>query len=289
MRENMKLAKVGYRLSALILVLFLTFINLPVVLAAEMAFVQGGEFTMGDTLGNGLEFDRPAHRVRISDFYIAKYVLTFDEYDSFCDATGKIKPIDDKDGARSNKPVMHVSWYDAVEYCNWRSIQEGLTPCYTINGSNISCNFDANGYRLPTEAEWEYAARGGNRSLGYIYSGSNNADDVAWYWDNSGHETHPVGQKQANELGLYDMSGNVWEMCWDWQGGTEYYRYCATLGTVVNPRGPESSSSSGRRIARGGSCNSFADSIQPSKRFSVDPSYNYGGGIGFRIVRTRII
>ena len=128
-------------------------------------------------------------------------------------------------------------------------------------------------FRLPTEAEWEYAARGGQKSRGYKYAGSNALSDVAWYTDNSGSKTHPVKQKQANELGLYDMSGNVWEWCQDWSGS-----YSSNAQT--NPTGPSSGSD---RVIRGGSWNGSASYCRVADRYSNSPG-NRNGNLGFRVV-----
>ena len=131
-------------------------------------------------------------------------------------------------------------------------------------------------YRLPTEAEWEFAARGSNKSKGYKYSGSNNVGDVAWYSDNSGMGPHPVGTKSANELDIYDMSGNVWEWCSDWYG-----KYSSNAET--NPQGPISSY---RRVIRGGSWHSDARCVRASFRFSSAPENNPCANIGFRLARS---
>jgi len=231
-----------------------------------MVFVQGGTFQMGSN--NGSSDEKPVHSVTVSDFYIGKYEVTRKEWK-------EIMGTNPSNWKGDNLPVEKVSWYDAVEFCNKKSREDGLTPCYSGSGKNITCNFSANGYRLPTEAEWEYAARGGNKSKGYTYSGSNTVDNVAWYDGNSGSETHPAGTKQPNELGIYDMSGNVWEWCWDWKGS-----YGSSSQT--NPTGASNGS---RRMRRGGSWYSVAKYCWIAIRNHSIPDLTLSY-IGFRLIRS---
>jgi formylglycine-generating enzyme required for sulfatase activity len=234
----------------------------------NMVFVQGGTFQMGSNDGDSDE--KPIHTVTVSDFYIGKYEVTQKEWKEIMGNNPSYRKGD-------NLPVEQVSWYDAVEFCNKKSEKEGLQKCYSGSGTGITCDFTKNGYRLPTEAEWEYAVRGGDKSRGYKYSGSNNIADVAWYNNNSGFETHQVGSKQANELGIYDMSGNVWEWCWDWYDANYYSKSPSN-----NPQGPSSGS---YRVLRGGGWRNYAGLCRVAYRYNDDPDGS-GSRMGFRVARS---
>ena len=248
----------------------------------DMVPVETGSFEMGSATGRAPE--QPVHTVRITrPYYVARYEVTFDEYDLFCADTGH-RRANDRSTGRGTLPVINVTWYDATAYCNWLSEKHGLTPCYSGSGKTMKCDFDANGYRLPTEAEWEYAARGGQLSHGYVYAGSDDPDEVAWYAATSAGQIHPVGQKKPNELGLYDMCGNLFEWVWDWYG-ENYYALSPVddprgppLPAATTPRGPE-------RVRRSGSWREDAVNIRIASR-SFDYA-TYVGDNGFRLARTK--
>jgi len=260
--------------------------SMGAVVVGEMVLVEGGTFTMGDEFEDLEDWCRPVHEVTLTyDFWLGKYEVTFDEYDAFCEATGRSKP-DDWGWGRGTRPVMNVSWWDAIAYCNWLSSKEGLPVAYRLLGETDEGQIlDANGnvttditkvvgYRLPTQAEWEYAARGGKYRSPYKYSGSDNVDEVAWYEENSGSKTHEIGLKLANVLGIYDMSGNVWEWCSDW-----WYYYTETPKT-----NPYSSTIDFYRMNRGGCWYFGATGPRVANRGYSDPT-GTGSNLGLRICR----
>ncbi len=238
----------------------------------NMSLVQGGIFTMGDSV-----YASPMHAVTVNSFFISKTEVTQKQYKAIMESNPSNFSV-----VGENAPVEGITWFDCISYCNKLSVIDGKTPCYSIGGNTnpsdwmsgiVDCDFKANGYRLPTEAEWEFAAKGGEKSLGYTYCGDNAIDDAAWYLSNSGNTTHRVSTKIANELGLYDMSGNVWEWCWDWYGN-----YSSTVQS--NPIGIPGGS---YRVLRGGSyfC-SYAFNCLPVFRADSDPDNKYYD-VGFRV------
>jgi formylglycine-generating enzyme len=275
-------------------------------------------FMMGDVMGDNDQDDETVHPVMLSDFYLSKYALTLGEFKNFiaasryqtdadkdggsdfwngkewekqsgvnwqCDTTGKIRPA-----AEYNHPVIHVSWNDAISYCNWLSKLEGLRPVYDLQGT-VKPDWTANGYRLPTEAEWEYAAREGGKKVRFG-NGKNIADPKEINFAGSKeykkdysvvgeyrYKTVPVGSLQCpNALGLHDMSGNVVEWCWDWYG---------TYPTVLesNPKGPDTGSN---RVFRGGSWYNVPQLVRTVNRGSNTPVRRFVS-IGFRLARTRTL
>jgi len=270
------------------------------VLWFEMVLVPGGEFQMGYDKNSSEGGNNPYFQ--LTQFYIGKYEVTQEQYQAVMGSNpSNFTSNPDTGETQRRRPVEKVSWYDAVEFCNKLSELEGLTPYYTINktvsdanntGSDslkwlVTLNTAANGYRLPTEAQWEYAAKGGLPPGTYfpnIYSGSDDPNEVAWYLNKdagtpTNNKTHEVGKLAPNELGIYDMSGNVYEWCWDWYA----IYYSESPDTYTNPVGP---SSGDLRVGRGGSWDSpNTNYLRSSARLcSNAPDFKHQA-LGFRIVR----
>jgi formylglycine-generating enzyme required for sulfatase activity len=219
----------------------------------EMVFLPDGTFTMGDEKGRDNE--KPVHQVTLSHFSVGKYPVTFEEYDQFCNDTGREQPSDEGWG-RDRRPVINVSWDEAVEYCKWLNKQTGQD------------------YRLLSEAQWEYACRAGSEAAYCFGDDEKQLGEYAWYWDNSENKTHPVGEKKPNAWGLYDLHGNVWEWVQDWYG--DY-----PSEPQSDPSGPESGSA---RVIRGGGWGDGAGNCRSAYRGGYDPGVR-GGNLGFRLAR----
>jgi formylglycine-generating enzyme required for sulfatase activity len=231
----------------------------------ELCPVEGGEFMMGDDNGEH-DDEKPAHRVRVSGFYMGKFPVTQRLWESAL----KNNPAKFK-GER--RPVETVSWEDTQSFLDKLNARE------EVQGFIHELDPPGTEFCLPTEAEWEYAARGGKHSQGYKYAGSDRLKQVGWYIENSNNQTQEVGQLLANELGLHDMSGNVREWCRDWYDD-EYYAACHKRGVVVNPQGPDIGT---HRVLRGGSSFGTPLFCRAVLRDHDPPEYRYDF-IGFRLV-----
>lgn len=240
--------------------IFILFIGLNISLFAQTkpntdwVRVEGGSFMMGcDESDNDCYPDeQPKHKVNISTFEIGRYEVTVEEYREFCKATKRNMPSPPPMGFIDSHPIVYITWQDATDYAKW------------IGG------------RLPTEAEWEFAAKGGNFSKGYIYAGSNNYDEVGWSYENSSNQTHPVGLKLPNELGIYDMSGNAWEWVSD-----NYEIFYYQNSPTINPKGPDKGLG---KVNRGG-CFNFDYKLMRTSHRRGSGENTAGFGTGFRVAR----
>lgn len=239
----------------LILLLFIT----PFVAFAQMdnnywVKVEGGSFIMGCNKGDKDCYpdEIPAHKVTLNSFLIGRFEVTVKQYRDYCIKTGKTMPSEPAGGWLDDYPIVSITWTEANEYAKYY------------------------GCRLPSEAEWEYAAKGGNKSKGYLYAGSNNYDEVGWSYENSDKSLHPVGQKAPNELGLYDMSGNAWEWCND-----NYEIFYYESSPTNNPKGPTTGIG---KVNRGG-CFAFDYPLMNTHHRRCSDANAKGTGTGFRLVK----
>lgn len=292
------------------------------VKTTDMVYVEGGSFMMGNVFSGGDASELPVHEVKLDSYYIGRCEVTVGEFAEFVEATGYETTAEKDGGAKifdgtkmvqdsgacwkkvnfkqeNDYPVVCVSWYDAVEYCNWRSRRDGLKPCYRGEGDDVVCDFEAGGYRLPTEAEWEYAARSRGRNYQYAWGNgepyvndekaANIRDEAAkrgWgeavqtYWE--GYDdgylfTSPVAAFAPNDLGVCGMSGNVYEWCWDWYD-ENYYAHSQT----ENPLGADSGEF---RLCRDVGYGCLLEAARTCNRGKAAPGHRFLHG-GFRLAQT---
>jgi len=234
----------------------------------EMVQIAGGRFMMGDKD----EVDAPPHEVVVAPFYMDKHLVTQEHYQ-------KIMGNNPSRWKADKNPVEQVRWSDAVKFCNARSRAEGFQPCYDLE--TWQCNFEANGYRLPTEAEWECACRAGTQTTYFFGNDNSKLGDYAWFDKNAGGHPQPVAQKRPNPWGLYDVVGNVWQWCNDFYQ-VDYYQQ----SPQENPRGPKEGEN---KVVRGGAWKFSGDNCRSGYRYNEAPGYVdvcFGYDIyGFRCVR----
>jgi formylglycine-generating enzyme required for sulfatase activity len=233
-----------------------------------MVLVPGGEFLMGNDGGSDAS---PAHKVSVESFFMDRYEMTQEIYERLMGENPSRRK-------GPTAPVERVRWLDAIKFCNARSVEEGLEPCYNIE--TRECHFDRDGYRLPTEAEWEYACRAG--SAGDYYFGNDAGKLSAYGWFKPiARKPRPVGQKRPNDFGVYDMAGNVWEWCTDWYQ-VDYYAESPS----TNPPGPAAGE---KKVLRGGAFSTTAGSCCSWTRYCDEPGFTdacvASDDYGFRCVR----
>ena len=259
----------------LIIFLFIASISNAQIITPKTVLVEGGMFRMG--IDESTYYDEfPDHTVTLSSFYIGIHEVTIEQYTGFCRTAGLKLPE-----GEPNMPVTSVSWEEAIMYCNWLSRANRLDKCYRIKRDDkrkkllVTYDKTANGFRLPTEAEWEYAAIGGVNRKGFAFSGSDNADEVASYAGN-GKSLYNVGELKANSLGIYDMSGNAQEWCFD--------VYMEKFYKTSPKENPVCEKGAIERVSRGGNFDDYEASLRITKRYYNQPSYKHKT-IGFRVVK----
>lgn len=280
--------KKNYLLS--ILVVFLAFtvsVNAQMSDQAwpEMVKVEGASFMLGANKKDqqAEKDEKPDRKVSVKTFFMSKYEVTVWEWKQYVKATRKKMPPKQAWGWNDELPITNITWEDAVEFCNWLSKKQGFNPAYSKRGPRYVCDFTSNGFRLPTEAEWEFAAHGGKKGKGKKYAGSDKLNLISWNVDNSEGRPHTYGTKYANELGIYDLNGNVWEWCWDIYDANHFR--AVKDGMVQDPdaTGPARGE---KRIVKGGSWDSKPSFCRISNKVATLPGNTFEF-YGMRVVQTR--
>ena len=239
--------------------------NLPIA----MIVVPADTLVMGNIAPEADDDEFPLLTIGIPAFYISQKEISQSEW-------MMVFPNNPAHSKDPEYPVENVNFYDIIEFCNQKSVLDGFEPCYDYYDNEVVCNFSANGYRLPTEAEWEFAAKSGKRNEFFVYSGSNNPDEIGWYNENSNAQCHPCGQKKPNQLGIYDMSGNLFEWVWNW-----YAPYSTRNWNLLT--GPDKGTD---KVIRGGSWYHNVAEMRVTNRNHAKP-YTKNAYLGFRVVRTK--
>lgn len=274
--------------------------------------INGGQYQMGNEFEKEeksyqfkfSEYEMPVHTVILDDFLLGEKEVSFAEYESFCYATGRGRPLDEKNWGKGKMPVVNVSWYDAIEYCNWRSKVDGYDTVYMIEKRPLEYGDEpfkknwkveivpgANGYRLPTEAEWEYAAKLKGKKVRFS-NGLNiinatvvnyNANYTSPISTAGEYRNRPIktGSLPRSEVGIFEMTGNVAEWCWDWFGATYYSNWPRSKDIANNPAGPEQGDT---KVVRGGAWNNSPDRCRNSSRNYLKP-HGANSTTGFRLAR----
>ena len=271
--------KKNFVLISALLLFFSCFLQLSAQ-TSNMILVEGGKVKLTSKAieKEGTKAKQSTYEVTVSSFEINKYEVTVADWKAYTNANNLKMPTRPNWGWNNENPITNINWVEAVQYCNWLSTTNNLKPVYSKVGGKYVYNTTANGYRLPTDAEWVYAAKGGNKSKNYVYSGGNDLEAIAWYGKNSKKAPHPYGTKIPNEIGLYDMSGNVFEWCWD-----NYDPFFYKIDTKIDPKGPERGD---KKCIRGGSWDSSnLNYLKPDHQLNWVAN-NSNAFFGFRVARS---